>query len=682
MRHRAGAVAAAALTGIVIAHAQQPAAPERFRHERDVTTAGAGPQRLAIDVPLLVGARPFDRPPGPMAATASGGLADLRLFDDTGARVAHLLIPVPRVPPEWTAARVFPLARTEKTSGFEADLGAAETVDAIAVVGLPAPFLKRLLLEGSGDREHWTVLAREGTLFDLPAEGLRQTEIGFPRGAFRYLRVTWDDTNSGRVPLPSAVRARKPAAAQPPRPLMATLPVERRPSEPGRSRYHITLPGPRLPIVALTLDAPGGHVYRPATVTEPRVTRGEAAPAEIGRTTLTRVVRDGLTAGSLRIPIAPPTEAGVDLTIDDGVNPALEITGATAEFAELPWIYFEGRGRPVVARYGNPSAIAPAYDLEAVRDSVRLEGLPEASWGAVRPIADADPAPPAPPPMPETGAPLDASAFGHSRPIPAGDAALVAVPLDAAALAHSRGPGSRFADVRVIDASGRQVPYLVERRDEPLVMPIAIQPATSALPEIQAAPGHNRSTYRLTLPYAGLPGASLAIHTNARVFRRRAQLVVERQPDRQRRDPWADVIAESGWTHADQENAAPALMLPVRVNAGINLLLTIDEGDNSALPIASVELLLPSYRLRLYRPTGALSLAYGRDDLMPPQYDLALLTPRVMGADAGEVAAGPERASARASGASFVSPRVFWVLLAAAAVMLLALIVRLVRSAE
>ena len=86
----------------------------------------------------------------------------------------------------------------------------------IRVQGLPAPHLKRLTLEGSGDRERWTMLVAEGTLFDLPDEQLRQNALGFAAGSYRYLRVTWNDANSGRVPNPTAVAARRVSIAPPP----------------------------------------------------------------------------------------------------------------------------------------------------------------------------------------------------------------------------------------------------------------------------------------------------------------------------------------------------------------------------------------------------------------------------------------------------------------------------------
>ena len=58
----------------------------------------------------------------------------------------------------------------------------------------------------------------------------------------------------------------------------------------------------------------------------------------------------------------------------------------TAEFAELPWIYFESDGTPIVARYGSDVRQPPRYDLEAVRASLRIEKTCEAGWGEARAI--------------------------------------------------------------------------------------------------------------------------------------------------------------------------------------------------------------------------------------------------------------------------------------------------------
>ncbi len=645
---------------------------DTFRYERTVNVTAPGPHRLAVDVPLLAGASRV-RVDG---RVARNGLADLRLFDRNGAAVQHLLVQAPSREPLWTGADILPLAITEKTSGFEADFGFTQDVDGMTVEGLPVPFLKRLTLEGSGDRERWTVLAQEGTLFDLPRERLRQTEISFAPGPYRYLRVTWNDTNSGRMPLPRVVRARRVIPAAPPAPLTAAVTYIKRPSEPGVSRYRLVLPGAGLPITTIELAVRSGHVFRTAAVFESRIAGGQAVPAEIGSASLKRVEQDGAAAGDLRIPIESPAEPELELVINDGSNPPLDLAGVTARFAELPWIYFEAPAGTVTARYGNPMAVAPSYDLEAMRESIDLAKLPTATWGEPRRL-DLSTAVETPAPPPAAGGMLDTGAFRYSRAIADGDVGLAALVLDAAVLSQSRGPGARFADVRIVDTSGRQIPYLIERRDEPLSMELGIRPDTA--PSAAADRTRHQSVYRVTLPYSRLDGGRIVVETSGRVFRRQVQVAVERPADRRNRGPWLDVVAESGWTHSQQESAAHPLLLSLGRTEGSELVLTVDEGDNAPLPITGVRLLLPSYRLRFYRPsTSPLRLLYGRDDLTPPQYDLALLGPQVMGAEAKETTAALPVDTPSPSGATFVSPRMFWVVLGGAVLILLGLIARLV----
>jgi len=238
--------------------------------ERPVVTAGRGPQKLRVDVPLLVGGQRFASVDvDSHGARARGGLGDLRLFDRTGREIGYLLIDPPRRRAGWIDGSVLEIAQTKKTSGFEVDLGRAALIDAVAVEGLVAPFLKRLVLEGSGDRARWTVLSAEGTLFDLPDERVRQTTLEFTPGSYRYLRVTWDDTNSGRLGRPRHVRAREGTSRPRVAPIREGVPFERQASEPGRSRYRLRLPGVELPIVALVFDV------------GPRSSRVSAAPEPI-----------------------------------------------------------------------------------------------------------------------------------------------------------------------------------------------------------------------------------------------------------------------------------------------------------------------------------------------------------------------------------------------------------------
>jgi hypothetical protein len=109
----------------------------------------------------------------------------------------------------------------------------------------------------------------------------------------------------------------------------------------------------------------------------------------------------------------------------------------------------------------------------------------------------------------------------------------------------------------------------------------------------------------------------------------------------------------------------------------------VDEGDNSALPLTSARILLPAYRLRLFRERDAtLRLAYGRDDLTPPRYDLALLAPQLTGAAATDVVAAAEQAAPPSAATVLMSPAIFWGVLVAAVLVLLTLVARLMRRAD
>ena len=233
------------------------------------------------------------------------------------------------------------------------DLDRLATIDRVRLDGIPAPFMKRALLEGSGDRARWTVLLDQTTVFDLPDSELRHLELVFSPGAYRYVRVTWDDTNSAKVPPPTAVTARTVQREYvPAEPLTAPVVSSGARASPARAGIASASPARICPIVALELNAGGGYLLRRAVVTESRLNGGKVVPVGIGGATLRKVVEGSLAATALRIPIASGGEPEVDLVVDDGDNPPLELIGVSVIFAELPWIYFESNGQAMVAKYG------------------------------------------------------------------------------------------------------------------------------------------------------------------------------------------------------------------------------------------------------------------------------------------------------------------------------------------
>jgi len=619
---------------------------------------------------MLTGGSPFSV----HGEVASGGLTDLRLYSDAGKEVPYLLVLPAHGSDQRMNARPLAIAPAKKLSGFEVDLGAARTVDLIQLVGLPAPFLKRVRLDGSGDRAHWTELVGEATLFDLPAEKLTLLELGFAAGDYRYLRMTWDDSSSARMPLPSVVRVRYLPSHTPSAVVPLTVPLSftRRASEPGKSRYSIRLPGAHLPLVALRLTVSDGNVLRPARVDEARLSGSNVAPYTLGAAMLRRTTRDGAVAASLDIPIQPPREDRLELVVDDGDNPPLPLTGITGVFAELPFVFFQAEaiGR-VQARYGVPSLAAPRYDLEALRDSVPALHLVAARWGdttrlqpAAAAVGDG---------IPTGGAPLDVGLFRWSRGILDTLPGLAVLRLDVAALAHSR-----LSDIRIADPSGNQVPYLLEHLDGPL---------TDSLDELRRIPAADSasrertvSRYRLRLPYDSLSEARLVLRTPARVFRRRVRIEAPPPADPRRASVGPVVVASADWVHADADTPAPALTLAIPPVTRDDLQIVVEEGDNEPLPLERPVLLLPGYELRfLSDGASRMRLLYGRKDIGAPSYDIALLGPRLVGVPANEAGLEPEGAPV-ARAANAMPGRIFWAVLVAAVIVLIVIIARLLKQ--
>jgi hypothetical protein len=232
------------------------------------------------------------------------------------------------------------------------------------------------------------------------------------------------------------------------------------------------------------------------------------------------------------------------------------------------------------------------------------------------------------------GAPLDRGDFRYVRPLGNVKPGLVSLELDADALAHSR----NLADVRIVDAHDDQVPYVVEEAP-PVFVPVPVPPRTRE---------GSSSVYHFTLPYTG----RLELATTARVFQRRVSL--------QRRATW--------WSSSDPDHAALPLALDCNVT---DVDVVIDDGDNAPLPIASAKLVFPGHALRFTAPGGPLTLLYGAA-IAPPRYDVELIADRLRAQPAREIHPPPY-----APKEPHREKRMFWIAIAVAVVVLLAILGRL-----
>lgn len=616
--------------------------------ERTVVPGQVGPNRLEPDIELLAHAKP--------------GLGDLRLADASGHELPYLVI-YPSTDPRWIAGHILPVAATKKTSGFELDLGATHNVDRMHLEGIATPFLKRARLEGSGDRTHWTLLAADATVFELPDEKLKNLDIAFEPGEYRYLRITWDDRSSAVVTNVGPVSARLHEAGTEPDAVRAPLTFRKIASEPQKSRYRITLPGPNVPMVAVEAVVANGEVFRPASVYAQRLEGGQIVPVLLGTSQLKRAERFGGVAADLGVPISKPDDVDLELVVDDGNNPPLALTGINAKLAPLPWIWFETKAPGnITAKYGDPRREAPTYDIEASRTTIARSAPPLATWASsARPTASE---------AAETatiaafrGATVNRNDYRYARAVPSSTAGVTRLALDVDVLARSR----QAADVRLVDAENRQVPYIVENVAAPLTITLTVPP--------RVADG-STSRYTLELPYETLPpGTRLVLTTSAKVFERNVTLR-SAADDRRGRESYA--LGNETWRSSQPDLAPPPLSFELTSSDTKRVELLVNEGDNAPLPITSATLQMPSVALRFYNSGAPLTLLYGNAQAAPPQYDLALLAPHVLGEPARDLALSAFTTSK--PDASTLDVKIFWIALAAATIALLVVLARLIGS--
>jgi hypothetical protein len=614
-----------------------------------VVPSGTGPQHLTVDPDLLI-------------ASADGSLTDLRLRDASGKELPYVIVPPPATEGTWAPVRFVKAPPSKTASGFVVDFGKLTKVTRMRLVGLPAPFMKRCQVIAGQDGVHWQFMVPEGTLFDLPEQHLQLAELELIPGEYRYVRLTWDDRNSGRLPDPKAVEFYTPPQRPTPPPVLAPLRFTRRPSEPGLSRFRVEVP-PHLPVRALVLQASGKYLFRKARITEPQLQDGLLVPTELGTGLIRRVTKGALQAWDLRIPMQRPSEHAIELTVEDGDNGPLDLVSVAGELDKLPWIYFESSdGAKLTATVGDRRLRKPHYDVEAVQAELPHMQVGEALWGALKPV-------PAPVeavrlPDPGPGASIDPAPFKRVRAIPdVAPPGLASAQLDADVLARS----PQLADLRIVNKAGKQVPYLLERSDEPLAVELPLPKPTEA---------KGISTYAVELPEAGLPASRLVLETTARVFQRRVTVVEESAGPGDRGQHRLD---EASWQHANQDEDPPSVGLSLPSLRGRKILIRVDEGDNSPLPLKALRLLLPSYRLRFFHPGAGLTLLLENPQAQAPRYDLALLAPQLRGAPAKDLELGAVLSSADIS-PPLTESKVFWVVLVVAVVVLLVMLGRMLKK--
>jgi hypothetical protein len=612
------AAAAAAAIGLT---AQEPpsadAARAAWQFRRAVTLPPAETTGRVVAVAI----------PPDVAEHSQRTLQDLRLVAADGREVPYVLdVDVPRETERRRTGRLVEAQQDRRDrSAWAIDFGVVAPFDRLELDIDGTGFAKRARLEISDDGVRWTPVAGEAWVFDRPWRGRQVHDTTLERPTplvARFVRVTLDDVRSRPVVVrgATAILTGTLGGGRWTRDAALTR-LETRAGAP--SRYKIEAPA-TLPVERVTIATADTAYWREVRVFEDVPGRGLqpiAPPSPIYRL---GVGDADLDVEHRDVDLARAAASGLVLEIDDGDSPPLAaprvtLSGTTRRMLVPPV------ASGLTLYYGNPVTRRPVYDLEALR--LRLAFAADFPTATLGPEAANPRFAPAPPLafVAARGAAADVTRWPYARvlTIESGDD-LYTVALAATDLGHLRGD---LADLRLVDADGRQVPYVIEPQADAASAALQIAGATPR-------PGLAKtSAFALTLPGVrdvseAPPIATLRLTFAEAFFTRPAAVTV---PDARAAQGRAVVAQETLRALRRDAGAAPE---PIAIALGglraDRLVVEISDGDNAPLTPKTAEAVVLVPRVTFKAAKGTYRLLAGNPDAEAPTYDLAALRQDVL----------------------------------------------------
>jgi hypothetical protein len=654
------------------ARAEAPAGLSRlFPLQAEVHAEQGGLARLPLPAEVLVEVRP--------------DLSDLRVFDPAGSEIPFRVDSDERAAPQEAVVRLEArVLDVERERGETPETGAPWVREAYVLAAPDASpegrgwelvvdsglarFVRRVELVAREPDGSFAYAAGSSPLFRLDSHTQR-TRIAVPAGVPGDLGVVISG-HEGAFLEPSFrfESARTPLEAD-------RLEIPLRELARGRSdgETWIELARPRGVAPDLLRIATTSLAF----VREVRVrdVRPGEADRRLGRGEVFRVTD----VEHLELALATALGDRLRVEIADGDSPPLAELAFTGVVRRPTLVLPLAAGAPAAwLRFGGGRAFRPQYDLVRLdaggpaREAYDPSRLAAASLGAIEPNPSYDATPALAFAM-HPGAAADAALFEHRRalrvePSAEGLARLRLAPED---LARAR---ADLADVRLVDAAGRQWPFLLERETAQVEVAadVSVEPLSGG-----------RSRYRIAPHVRPVPADALVLEAKAPFFQRAFQL----------RDAAAKEGAPlaSGQLAKDARRPAPATIPLGGARVG-ELALDVVDGDDAPLEWSAARVVVPLPDLYAAAPSGDYWLLLGQPDAAPPRYELEAVRELVLGvasaeAEAGALEPNPEfRASARLTsgggGRALLEHGLIWGALIAAVAVLSGITLRIVRQAN
>lgn len=599
-------LAALASLSCLPARALAQAEPSRgvalFPRQASVTEPSASGQLLRLPLPPDV------------LAEARADLGDVRLHDAYGEEVAYaidrgLAYPSSRT---TTTRAVVPYDATEETTRSAAGVISTResyhlrppapptyggTWELVLEVETPE-LLRRIVVRAEppfGEPRE----VHSGAVFRFPAHGNHRLSVPLPGVADEPIVV--ELSGEGRALHPRFVLRE----------------IDRTITEPARVAVPLAIRETRREgtRTVLVVDRPSGFPTEAISVTSSTASFsralevGSVAPGGmrvvLGRGGLLRVA--GLDAPEL---LTVRLDAGggdtLEIAIEDGDSPPLADLAVKAE-VRVPSLLFDP-GRARFLRWGGSRARAPRYDLMTMdlAGLVRGRELATAILGTPEPNPEHDDTPALAFAM-RAGQPVALERHTHRAPLTVTDArdglSRFRVPPELWAAARED-----LADLRVVDAEGRQWPYLLSPAagtDE-----LASRVARGTPTEDD---GH-RTRHEVSLSARAVSPMIVRIELPPQLVSRRV-VAHGTRPDGQ-----DAVLGEVSFvTSADTPARVEVPLFGERVVA---LWLEVDNGDEAPLAIEEVIVVQQAHEIQLVAPAGEYGVVVGDLDAEAPSYDL------------------------------------------------------------
>lgn len=644
---------------------------------------------------------------------AAPDLHDLRLFDDGGEEVPWARVDADLVARRAEAAPTVHLAAvdaSEVTSVRERVTIVTERYQLI----LPPPafddtvrelivdvangspdFVRQVRVDVSGAGATTPSLGStsaplvEGSIYLFRGTASERLGIELPAGAPDHIEITIEGEGAALHPqfrLRAVRRSLSLGAVQ------RELPIESTTSANGRTTLSLRRPPGGTPdrVVFSTSTSMFARRARVFALDENggRTMVGEAdivrVPTAAPRAEVESLARPDLApaviAGSrLEVRITRPIETRrFEIVIEDGDSPPLADLRVSASSPEILLLMPR---RPSVALFGADGVRAPRYDISSLvglggdaPDEALVGVFAQSDIGSCwlhAAEANADfQGPPSYATLLARGQTVDASQFAHVATLTVPDSASGVVrfdvPLDIAAAASSD-----LSDLRIVDAEGRQLPYLLA----------GVAPTI----ELEVSVGERRregrrSIYPLVLPHEPLELAELRLDPDAEMLSRLVEVYAVSELDTARHLVTSAMLERTA-------NSEPAVITLDRAPRASSLELEVDDGDEAPLAFRSVRGRARSTTVELVAAAGTYRVLVGHPGLPAPSYDVARFALVLDQVEAVTPAIGTLAANPTYRAPSFLdqvdAPSIaLWVLLAVVVAALLGLTLRVAGEPE